>query len=535
MVSEARTAGPELLHGAARSDPGRVRTNNEDLPLIDPARGIFGVIDGVGGQNAGEVAAAIARDVILQRLARPLGTPAERVREAIALANNEILSQASASPERAGMTCVLTLALLTERRLTIGHVGDTRLYVLDAGGMRKLTHDHSPIGEREDAGELTESEAMRHPRRNEVFRDVGSVYHEPDDPDFVELIEEPFDDGKALLLCSDGLSDMVSAPAIERIVRLHAGDPARVAEALILAANEAGGRDNVSVVYAEGSVFARRVASASSSQPAAPPLPAASPARHTHPLMTRGAWLVAGLLAGLGLGLGLAWMLTLDDPVTLAPRTLLVDRGGGAEYTTIAAAMAAALPGDTLELAPGEYDETVVVADGVNLRARQPGSVVLVARAETPGWMALRAGGRLGSRISGITVRGEPARPMAIGVRLAGDGLHLTEVGVSGNVDIGIEVDGDGVTSIRSTRFNAVTGTPVRAANGSRPLVENNVFVRPSGGRGPAIEAAADSVPDIRDNVFIGYAEPVKSEAVRALPAGNLSVPAPAGTARRNR
>jgi hypothetical protein len=433
------------------------------------------------------------------------------------------------------MTCVLTLALLTERGLTIGHVGDTRLYVLDAGGMRKLTHDHSPIGEREDSGELTESEAMRHPRRNEVFRDVGSVYHEPEDPDFVELIEEPFDDGKALLLCSDGLSDMVTAPVIERIVRLHAGDPARVAEALILAANEAGGRDNVSVVYAEGSGFARRVAAASSSEPAAPPMAASAPARRTHPLMTRGAWLVAGLLAGLGLGLALAWMLTLDDPVTLTPRTLLVDRSGGAEYTTIAAAMAAAAPGDTLELAPGEYDESVVVADGVNLRARQPGSVVLVAPPGTPGWMALRAEGRLGSRISGITVRGEPARPMSVALRLAGHDLHLTDVEVAGNVDVGIDVAGDGTTSVRAARFSGVTGVPMRAGNGSRPMVVNNVFARPASGRSPAIEAAPDAMPDIRDNVFIGYAEPVQSEAVRTLPAGNLIVPVPGATPRRNR
>ena len=78
------------LVGAARSDAGRVRANNEDLPVLDPERGIFGVIDGVGGHAGGEMAAAIARDVILQRLARPLGTPAERVREAIAIANNEI-------------------------------------------------------------------------------------------------------------------------------------------------------------------------------------------------------------------------------------------------------------------------------------------------------------------------------------------------------------------------------------------------------------------------------------------------------------
>ena len=94
----APIAGPLLA--AYRSDPGRVRDNNEDLPLVDAARGVYGVIDGVGGQAAGEVAAAIARDVILQRLSRPLGTPGERVREAIAIANNEIFSRS----ERVGRT-----------------------------------------------------------------------------------------------------------------------------------------------------------------------------------------------------------------------------------------------------------------------------------------------------------------------------------------------------------------------------------------------------------------------------------------------
>ena len=177
------------MNAAAASDRGRMRTGNEDRHHVDADRGVFLVVDGVGGHAAGEVAAAIAVDVITQRLERPIGTPAQRVREAIALANNEILRQAERSPAHAGMTCVLTLALLTEDQLTIGHVGDSRLYKVTRDGLRKLTHDHSPIGEREDAQEISEAEAMRHPRRSEVFRDVGSAFHEPDDPDFIELVD----------------------------------------------------------------------------------------------------------------------------------------------------------------------------------------------------------------------------------------------------------------------------------------------------------------------------------------------------------
>src|SRR5687767_3249484 len=112
-VTDTTTAAQPLA-AAFRSDPGRVRANNEDVALADAERGIFGVIDGVGGQAAGELAAAIAQDVILQRLARPLGTPSERVREAIAIANNEIFRRAGTSPELAGMTCVLTLAVVND-------------------------------------------------------------------------------------------------------------------------------------------------------------------------------------------------------------------------------------------------------------------------------------------------------------------------------------------------------------------------------------------------------------------------------------
>ena len=237
------------------------------------------MIDGVGGQAAGEQAAQIALDTIRQRLQLQIGTPAERVREAIALANDQIHQQAEAHPDLRGMACVLTLVLLQNGTLTAGHVGDTRLYKMRGGTLRKLTHDHSPIGEREDRGELTESEAMRHPRRNEVYREVGAEPRGPDDEGFIEVIEEPFEPDAALLLCSDGLSDALSSVAIAGIIARHAGDPTVIVEQLIDRANDESGKDNVSIIYIEGTAFAAAPKSKSRADlkpvaaPKSPPLP----------------------------------------------------------------------------------------------------------------------------------------------------------------------------------------------------------------------------------------------------------------------
>ncbi len=266
-----------MLRAAARTHPGRVRATNEDVPLIDAARGVFGVIDGIGGHAGGEVAAAMAKEVIEQRLARSFGTPAERVLEAIAIANNTIFRRATDCTELSGMACVITLAIVSvsEGTLTIGHVGDTRLYLLRGGGIRKLTRDHSPVGEREDAGEISEAEAMRHPHRNEVFRDVGSMFRDKDEQEFVDVLEEPIDNDAAILLCSDGLSDMLPAATIAHIVRQHAGDPEQVVDTLVAAANDAGGKDNITVVYAEMPLFADAMARGAADQrltPTEPPL-----------------------------------------------------------------------------------------------------------------------------------------------------------------------------------------------------------------------------------------------------------------------
>ena len=153
------------------------------------------------------------------------------------------------------MACVLTLAVLENGSAVVGHVGDSRLYEIRRGEIRKITHDHSPVGEREDNRELSEVDAMRHPRRNEVFRDVGSEEHTPDDADFIELTSIPFDSESALLLCSDGLSDQVPSPQIRAAVERNAGNPEVAVRELIEAANRAGGKDNVTVLMVEGEQF----------------------------------------------------------------------------------------------------------------------------------------------------------------------------------------------------------------------------------------------------------------------------------------
>jgi serine/threonine protein phosphatase PrpC len=179
----------------------------------------------------------------------------ERVKAAITAANNRIFRRAQEEQENRGMACVLTLALVEDSRITIGHVGDSRLYLLWDGAIRKLTSDHSPVGEDEDAGALTEEEAMLHPRRNEVFRDVGSRLRDVDDSDFVEIRQCRFREDAALLLCSDGLTDQLTAARIRAITGRYCGDPGRIAAELVEAANEAGGKDNITALFVAGPKF----------------------------------------------------------------------------------------------------------------------------------------------------------------------------------------------------------------------------------------------------------------------------------------
>lgn len=292
------------IRSAMVTDTGLQRANNEDRVYVDEARGIFMVVDGVGGHAGGERAAQMAVDLIPRHLDELSGPVETCVRSAIALANNEIYEAAQASEDLKGMACVLTLAIAHDDTVTVGHVGDSRLYLAWNGTVKKLTSDHSPVGEQEDQGELTELEAMEHPRRNEVFRDVGSREHKPDDPDFIEIRSFPFHPEAALLLCSDGLSDVLTSSEISSIVDRYSGDPEIVAQMLVDAANEAGGKDNVSVVFVAGPEFL-----GSSSRPM-------MEARTRHAItrmrsdrrplrawLERVGWLVAGMILG-----AMAWV-----------------------------------------------------------------------------------------------------------------------------------------------------------------------------------------------------------------------------------
>ncbi len=237
------------------TDTGPRRLSNEDRVYADDASGIFMVADGLGGHAAGELAAQTALDLIIRELDPAAGDIKKQVRQAITAANNEIFRLSQADVDSAGMACVLTLAVVHEDTVTVGHVGDSRLYLAWNGTLRKLTSDHSPVGELEDQGELTEAEAMSHPRRNEVFRDVGSRERKPGDEDFIEIKSFPFHASAALLLCSDGLSDALSSAEITSIVETYSGDPGATAELLVQAANQRGGNDNVSVVFVAGPEF----------------------------------------------------------------------------------------------------------------------------------------------------------------------------------------------------------------------------------------------------------------------------------------
>ena len=512
MTDTAVLARANRVNAAAASDRGRLRAGNEDRHYIDVDRGVFLVVDGVGGHAAGEVAAAIAVDVITQRLERPIGTPAQRVREAIALANNEILRQAERSPAHMGMTCVLTLALLTEAappeagpgktQLTIGHVGDSRLYKLTRDGLRKLTHDHSPIGEREDAQEISEAEAMKHPRRSEVFRDVGSAFHEPDDPDFIELVEATLEPDAALLLCSDGLSDMVSAAVILRTVRAQAGAPDLVVRSLVDAANKAGGKDNITVVYAEGTGFA----AASQAAEKTPEQRGAVDSVRT----TRLIWLTVGLLAGLLAGLALSERLPFDTYVTSRrPRTLSVGLASGL-YPTIAAAMTASRPGDVVQLEPGEYAERVVLKDGVDLLARERGTATVVAPSGDLGLATITVNGRLGSRISGLRLLGRPTAPLSVAMHLSGNAVIVDDVTVEGDVLVAVEVASAGAIAVHSSRFSDV-GVAMRIGAGATPSIRHNVFIRKAASATEAaIEVADSASPHLVSNLFVGYPNAVR-------------------------
>jgi serine/threonine protein phosphatase PrpC len=238
---------------SGNTHPGMRRTDNEDTytcrQLWSPDKALLVVVDGVGGYAGGKRAAAIARDSIDQYMLTPKGDTLTMLREAVIFANNRIAEERMLDPKYGEMCCVLTAAVADAAAGVVYfvHVGDTRLYRYRKGGLQKLTRDHSFVGLREDAGEITEREAMNHPQRNQILREVGSTIHRIDDEDFMQYGKEELLPGDGLLLCSDGLTDMVTAKQITEILATTAALNTKVSSIIALA-NEMGGHDNITVV-----------------------------------------------------------------------------------------------------------------------------------------------------------------------------------------------------------------------------------------------------------------------------------------------
>jgi serine/threonine protein phosphatase PrpC len=232
---------------------GRRRKENQDAcihrRLWTADKALLAVIDGVGGYTGGERAAAIAKDCIEQYMQIPRGDTLTMLREAVIFANNRIVEERTADQLVSEMCCVMTavVADAEARSFYYVHVGDTRLYRFREGNLQKITRDHSIVGIKEDAGEMTEMEAMNHPHRNQILREVGSALHRLDDEDFMDYGREDLLPGDMLLLCSDGLTDMVTSHQVTAILSTGQSLTNQVKN-LIALANEMGGHDNITVV-----------------------------------------------------------------------------------------------------------------------------------------------------------------------------------------------------------------------------------------------------------------------------------------------
>jgi len=243
---------PFTLDYALKTHAGQVRPLNEDAVGADPDSGLFILADGLGGYNAGEIASTMAVSTLLAELpaeldeARIGGTPFDPqkvLRDRLIAMNSTIFRAALNSSAFEGMATTIVVAWLLGDRLWVAHTGDSRLYRLRGGKLEQLTRDHSFSQELLDAGMVTEEEARLLPAKNLVTRALGASAEV--DP---EVRDYPLQAGDLVMMCSDGLTEMINFPEISQQLLLCKGDVQESARQLVEMANLAGGRDNVSVV-----------------------------------------------------------------------------------------------------------------------------------------------------------------------------------------------------------------------------------------------------------------------------------------------
>jgi PPM family protein phosphatase len=247
----------QTLEIATCTDPGMVRSHNEDSIAADAANGLVVLADGMGGYNAGEVASGMATTVIVTEIRQILThaksfqagdatgdqVVAKMVREQVLKANTSIYSAAQSQPQYAGMGTTLVVCLYYDNRMLVAHLGDSRLYMSREGKFKQVTRDHSLLQEQIDSGIITPEQAKKAAHKNLVTKALGiDPVVEP------EIHEYPTKPGDIYLLCSDGLCDMVDDEDIGMTLQALGGNLKLAAQQLVQMANDNGGRDNVSVI-----------------------------------------------------------------------------------------------------------------------------------------------------------------------------------------------------------------------------------------------------------------------------------------------
>jgi PPM family protein phosphatase len=246
------------IRSEARSDVGRKRKGNEDSLALDEELQLYVVADGMGGHAAGEVASRVAVEAIVEfvkltggneEITWPFGLDetisydGNRLKTAIRHANRRVLETTRERSELEGMATTVAAVLVDGDVANIAHVGDSRIYLWSGGEFRLLTSDHSWINEQVQSGVISAEQARSHPLRNVVTRALGGRSEL-----VVDVQSRQMAAGDVLLLCSDGLTTMVPDPDIARILAASNGDLESAAQALVDAANERGGEDNITVL-----------------------------------------------------------------------------------------------------------------------------------------------------------------------------------------------------------------------------------------------------------------------------------------------
>jgi PPM family protein phosphatase len=247
----------QAIEVASHTDPGMVRSHNEDSIASIAEKGLVVLADGMGGYNAGEVASGMATTVITTDLGHLLEDRAphevdaqtgkkaaeKMLQEQVAKANTSIYQAAQSQPQYAGMGTTLVVALFYDNKMMVAHIGDSRLYRMRGDEFTQVTKDHSLLQEQIDAGMLTKEQAKHSANKNLVTRALGI------DPAVeAEIHEYDTQPGDIYLLCSDGLSDMVSDEDIGMALQALGANLNLAAQQLVQMANDNGGRDNVSVI-----------------------------------------------------------------------------------------------------------------------------------------------------------------------------------------------------------------------------------------------------------------------------------------------